>query len=299
MLHKRTFILTTLLAMMVLVLSGCQAQATKAQKPIRVVSSLDFYGDAASQVAGKYGQVTSIIHSSSVDPHDFEPTTKNAKAVSKANIVIQNGNGYDDWLGKLVKANDQKIIDFKVSEDLLKFPTGSNEHVWYNPTTMPKLANELANQFSKLDSSHTKYYRQNAAKYIQSLAPLQKLIKTVKQNVDQNNKLVDVSEPVFSIALAHLGYQVNNQHFAKAIEDGNDPSPADIAKMQADIRQRKIAFLVVNTQESDSIVDNMAKLARKHNVPILKVTESLPAGLNYKQWMMNQYEQLRKIQQGM
>lgn len=73
---------------------------------------------------------------------------------------------------------------------------------------MPKLANELANQFSKLDSSHTKYYRQNAAKYIQSLAPLQKLIKTVKQNVDQNNKLVDVSEPVFSIALAHLGIRL-------------------------------------------------------------------------------------------
>lgn len=298
--RKIKLILVAICGSFLLVLGGCQTQTKQAnQKPIRIVSSIDFYGDVAKQVAGKYGQVNSVIQSSAVDPHDFEPTTKNAKMVSKANMVIQNGAGYDQWMSKLVGANDKKIIDLRVSEDLLHISSESNEHVWYKPSTMPKLATKLAQQFSKLDPSHATYYQKNATKYRQSLAPLNKLISTLKRNVDQKNKLVDVSEPVFNYALTNLGYQINNEHFAKAIEDGNDPAPADIAKMQADIKQHKIAFLVVNTQESDHVIDNMIKLARKHNVPILKVTESLPKGLNYEQWMAKQYRQLRKIKQGM
>lgn len=298
MIGKTKIIWSLLLVAIMLGLSGCSANATT-QKPIRVVSSIDFYGEVAQQVAGKYGQVSSVIHSSSVDPHDFEPTTSNAKSVAKANVVIQNGAGYDTWMSKLVNANDQKITHIQVSEDLLNKKAGSNEHVWYEPNTMPKLAHELANQFSKIDSKHAKYYQKNATIYVRSLTPIKQLIKELKQNVKSDNRLVDVSEPVFNYALADLGYKVNNQHFAKSIEDGDDPSPADIGKMQSDIKNHKIAFLVVNIQESDHVITNMVKLARSHNVPVLKVTESLPHGLNYKQWMMKQYQQLKRIQQGM
>ncbi|WP_137597717.1 metal ABC transporter solute-binding protein, Zn/Mn family [Paucilactobacillus kaifaensis] len=299
MVGKKKIIWSLLLTIILVGLAGCNDRSVTTQKPIRVVSSIDFYGEVAQQVAGKYGQVSSVIHSSSVDPHDFEPTTSNAKSVANANVVIQNGAGYDTWMNKLVNASDQKIAHIQVSEDLLNKKDGSNEHVWYEPNTMPKLARKLANQFSKLDPSHAKYYQKNATKYVQSLAPINKLTNELKQNVDKNNELVDVSEPVFNYALTNLGYHVNNQHFAKSIEDGNDPSPADIGKMQADIKEHKIAFLVVNVQESDHVITNMVKLARKYNVPVLKVAESLPKGLNYKQWMIKQYQQLKQIQQGM
>lgn len=299
MMVKKKTILWLLLTLILVGLSGCSANSAASQKPIRVVSSIDFYGEVAQQVAGKYGHVGSIIHSASVDPHDFEPTTSNAKSIAKANVVVQNGAGYDTWMSKLVNASDQKINHIQVSEDLLGKKAGSNEHVWYEPSTMPKLAQKLADQFSKIDPSHAKYYQKNATKYEQSLAPINNLVDELKQNVDQNNKLVDVSEPVFNYALTNLGYKVNNQHFAKAIEDGNDPSPTDIGKMQTDIKEHKIAFLVVNIQESDRVVTNMVQLAQKHNVPILKVTESLPHGLDYKQWMLKQYRQLKQIQQEM
>jgi len=78
----------------------------KNQKPIRVVTGLNFYGEVAQQVAGDNGKVISFIDNASVDPHDYQPSTKQAQQVAKANVVIENGLGYDSWVNKLVKSSD-------------------------------------------------------------------------------------------------------------------------------------------------------------------------------------------------
>lgn len=120
------------------------------------------------------------------------------------------------------------------------------------------------------------------------------MISEIKENSD--NKPVDVSEPVFDYALADMGYKVNNQHFSESVEKGTDPSPSDIKSMQDDIKNRKIAFFVENTQATDKVVANLVKLCKEHNVPVVKVTETLPKDKNYHQWMKSQYQQVLDIQ---
>lgn len=266
-------------------------------KPIRVVTSLNFYGEVAGEVAGKYGQVTSIINTSSVDPHDYQPGTQQARELSNANLVIQNGLGYDHWLTKLAAANGgSKLTTIDVASQVAGKRAGDNEHVWYQPDTMKKLATKLAAQYSKMDPTHANYYHRRAAKYLQSLKPLDCEIATVKRNA-HGHKTVAVSEPVFDYALTNLGYRVMDNHFAKAIEDGNDPSPQDVSQLQSAIKNHQIAFFVENAQTDDQVINNLVKLAHENRVPVLKVTEAKPNGLSYQQWMMKQYQALAKIQQ--
>lgn len=270
------------------------------KKPIQVVTSLNFYGEAAKQVAGKYGKVTSIIDNASVDPHDYQPGTVQAKQVGDANVVVENGLGYDEWLNKVVKSSShrhsQKVINVG---QLMGKHSGDNEHLWYEPATMKKLAQQLANQYSQLDPSHRDYYQKNAQEYINSLKPLDQEIAKIKANVNSGNNKVAVSEPVFDYSLAALGYQVVDQHFEKAIEDGNDPSPHDIQQLQSAIKNHEIAFFVENSQTSDHVVNGLVKLARKNHVPVLKVTETKPNNAkNYQEWMLSQYRNLSRIQQG-
>lgn len=267
------------------------------QKPIRVVTSLNFYGEVAQQVAGKYGQVTSVINNASIDPHDYQPSTQQSQLMVKANLVIQNGLGYDHWLTRMTQASGNhnlRVID--VGRQVAGEQAGANEHVWYQPTTMKKLAKELANQYSRMDPDHSGYYHRQARKYLKSLRPLDKEIAHVKQDVGQQ-RAVAVSEPVFDYALNNLGYQVVDSHFAKATEDGNDPSPQDVKDLQDAIINHRIAFFVENAQSDDHVINNMVQLAHKHDVPVLKVTESKPNGKTYQQWMIDQYQELAKIQQ--
>lgn len=267
------------------------------QKPIRVVAGLDFYGEAAKKVAGKYGQVTTVINSAAVDPHDYQPGTQQAREMGNANLVIQNGLGYDHWLTKLMLGSGNgQVTTIDVARQIANKKAGDNEHVWYQPATIPRLVQRLADQYSKLDPAHAAYYHRRARAYLQTLRPLEQTIAQAKQGVG-TKRAVAVSEPVFDYALANLGYQVIDNHFAKAIEDGNDPSPQDISRLQSAIRNHQIAFFVENSQADDRVINNLVALAHQYNVPVLRVTESQPDHLTYEQWMAKQYQQLIKIQE--
>nr|WP_081754375.1 metal ABC transporter solute-binding protein [Lactiplantibacillus fabifermentans] len=280
------------------VLGGCQSKSTtnsSANKKLTVVTTTDFYGEVAKAVGGQHVKVTSVINNPSVDPHDYEPTSNVAKEVAAANVVIANGLGYDGWMSKLVKNADQATY-IKVGETVMGKKNGDNPHIWYNPQTMPVLAKYVAKQLSKQDPTHRKAYEANAQKYIASLKPVQQKLTALQELAKKtSNKTVFVSEPVFDYALSAMGFKVGNRAFELAVENGSDPSPKIIKKMQADIKAHKIAFFVENKQVSDKIVTNMTKLAQQNNIPVLKVTETKPAHQTYKQWMLSQYTQLHQI----
>lgn len=270
--------------------SGRNSNSTK----ISVVAAEDFYGEVAKAVGGNHVGVTSIINKPSLDPHNFEPTSQTAISVSKANLVIYNGIGYDSWMDSLVSADKNGKAVIRVGEDLMHKKTGDNEHLWYLPDTMPKLASGIADQLAKIDPKHAGDYRKNAEKFQSSIKPIQDEIAKLKRN--SGNKPVDVSEPVFDNMLKALGYKTANNHFELAVQDESDPSPQDIAQMEADIKKHRIAFFVNNIQANNPTVDKIVSLAGKNHVPVVGVTETLPGGKDYRSWMMDQLKQIEQIQ---
>lgn len=276
------------------ILSGCgQSGAAGTSGKINVVAAEDFYGEVAEAVGANHVAVTSMIDKPSVDPHDYEPTTGTARSVSQAKLIISNGLGYDGWMDKLVQnSEDQTVV--RVGEGLMNKKDGDNEHLWYQPDTMPKLADDLAEKFGKIDPKHAPVFKENARKYIQSIKPVKDEITRLSKKSD--GKRVDVSEPVFDYTLQAIGYRVANTHFSLAVDQGSDPSPKDIAGMQADIRGKRIAFFVRNTQNTDPMVEKMVALSKQYHVPVVNVTETLPKGKDYKAWMMDQLKQVEAVQ---
>lgn len=111
-------IVIVILAAIALIFIGThhsQTSSANSDKGIKVVSSVDFYGEAAQKVLGNYGSVQSVITNPNIDPHDYEPSAKIAKEVSNANLVVYNGIGYDSWMTKLAKNANVKSV--RVGED--------------------------------------------------------------------------------------------------------------------------------------------------------------------------------------
>lgn len=293
--YKKLFSTLLTLAFIATMLAGCTSKTTAPQHShqINVVASLDFYGETAKAVLGDKGTVTSIIDKPSMEPHEYEPTTNTAKLVSKANVIVYNGLGYDTWMNRL-SADNTGTTKINVAQGIMNKQNGDNEHIWYNLKTMPKLANALAEQFGKRQPQSKAYFKQNAKRYIQSLKPLDQKVAQLRRNSRQAR--VNVSEPVFDYSLTEMGYRQNNNHYAQAVQNDTDPSPKDIKQMQADIRHHKIAFFVVNTQEISKMTTNLLSLAKKSGVPIVRVTESQPAGTTYKTWMMRQFNEVQRAQ---
>ncbi|MGE9902295.1 metal ABC transporter solute-binding protein, Zn/Mn family [Lactobacillus johnsonii] len=281
-----------LVTLVSLITVGCsnKQNSTSQSDKISIVTTTNVYSDIAKNIVGKYGTATAIIDKSSVDPHDFDPTTADAKKVAQANIIVANGLGYDSWMNKLAKSVDKKPV--LVGEDLMGLKSGNNPHIWYNLDMPTKYVDYLVKRLSKLDKKHAAYFKENGEKY---LAKIDK-IKQLAQANKGDQKTVFVSEPVFDYALQEAGYKIGDKKFEEAIENGTDPSPKTINEMNNAIKQKKIAFFVNNTQASSSTVNAFVKLAKKNNVPVLNVRETIPNNTTYLAWMKENYQKLADIQ---
>lgn len=286
---KQLLGIASFLALFAVVLSG-RSNNKKESSGIKIVTTTNVYSDIAKNIVGKYGTATAIIQKSSVDPHDFEPTTADAKNLSSANIVVSNGLGYDEWMNKLASSVDKKPL--LVGEDLMGLKKGDNPHIWHNLSMPTKYVNYLVKRLSKLDKKHAKYFKKNGQEY---LAKINK-IKKLAQSIDgKNKKPVFVSEPVFDYALQEAGYKIGDKDFEEAVENETDPSPKMVNKMINEIKEKKIAFFVNNTQASSSTVNTFVKLAKKNNIPVLNVRETIPDQITYLKWMQDNYQKLAQI----
>jgi zinc/manganese transport system substrate-binding protein len=273
--------------------SSTADSSTSSTSKIKIVAAENFYGEVAKAVGGDRVDVTNILDNPNTDPHDFEPTPDVARTVSNSQVIIYNGVGYDAWMDKLISADSSsksKSIT-KVADDVMGKKEGDNEHVWYNPDTMPKLANKLADDLAKLDPSKGETYHKNAQTFIASLAPFQEKAQKLKQT---SGVKIDVSEPVFDYMANALNLSVNDTKFSKAIDNGTEPSASDVAQLQSDLKDKNVKAFVYNIQNSSPTVDNLVKLAKSSGVPIVEVTETNPKGKTYLQWMNDQLDQMGK-----
>lgn len=281
-----------LVGLLAFVTTACanKKESTSQSDKISIVTTTNVYSDIAKNIVGKYGTATAIIDKSSIDPHDFNPTTADAKKLTKANIIVANGLGYDSWMNKLAKSVNKKPV--LVGEDLMGLKKGDNPHIWYNLNMPTKYVDYLVKRLSKLDKKHAAYFKANGEKYLAKVDKIKRLVKTDKSD----KKPVYVSEPVFDYALEEAGYKVGDKEFEEAIENGTDPSPKMINKMNTEIKEKKIAFFVNNTQASSSTVKTFVKLAKKNNVPVLNVRETIPNNTTYLAWMKENYQNLANIE---
>src|SRR5690606_27379368 len=110
--HKRLAALA-LAAASVIVLSGCSTTATaqgNGDGTVQVVASTNVYGSLAAEIGGDRVTVTSLIDSVAKDPHSYEATARDRLVVQNADLLIENGGGYDAFMEELRDGSDAAVI---------------------------------------------------------------------------------------------------------------------------------------------------------------------------------------------
>jgi zinc/manganese transport system substrate-binding protein len=284
----RTILIMTFSLVLALTLGACGKNQQAASHKVQVVASLNLYGDIAQEVGGQHVQVSSIINKSSIDPHDYEPSAADAKQYAKAQLIISNGAGYDTWSSHYAKQNSQ-AKNISVAR-LLKWQDGSNEHLWYKPAMAATLARQLSKQLSKLDPAHRSYFEKRRDNYLAKLKSLTSLQKRARTALA--GKAYMATEPVYDNTLLALGAKQINAGFARAVDEGNDPTTAQLQTWQQTLTAKRVAFVVNNPQNSSKLVRNAIHTARDQHIPVVTITETMPNGDDYIQW---QSKQLRAV----
>jgi zinc/manganese transport system substrate-binding protein len=273
-------------------LAACAGATTSTPDVVHVVAAENFWGNITSQIGGRDVTVTSLITNPNADPHLFETDAADAATLAQAQVVVENGAGYDTWMGSLLGADGGSPRVVTAANVLHVTGSDPNPHLWYDIPRVPTVAAAIAGALEKAAPRDAATFTRNLATFDASLAPLNATLTTIKAHF--HNVPVAYTERVPGYALAVAGLDVKTPPgFARAIEDGTDPGPADTLAMQKLITDHDINVLLYNVQTVTPVTTQIRALARSHGIPVVGVSETMPAGApTYQQWQQSQLTDL-------
>ena len=310
-----------------LVLAGCgtgDAESTGSGDKLKVVTSTNVYADLASQVGGDAADVEPIISDASKDPHDYEATSNDQLKLSKADVVIVNGGGYDAFMTTLLEAADKdpKVVNGVEVSELPGAEENSanephdhdhgeeghdhehghdhgafNEHIWYSVSAMKNVVDSIEETLSEEDPDNKAAYEENADKLQGELDGLMKKADEVKKTGE--GKKSAATEPVALWLFEDLGLEtITPQKFLSAVEAGSDAAPVVLKQAQDQVKNKEVAVLGFNPQAVNEQAETLRKSADDAGVPVVELPETLNEGETYVDWMGSHIDDVEKALKG-
>jgi len=289
--------LALLLAGVAVTATACSADSTtsvpaggasSATDAVRVVTSTNVYGDIVKVIGGDAVAVTSIIDDPDKDPHEYTADAQTQLAVSKAQLVVENGGGYDDFVDTMLSAASTKpaLIDVADLSGYDQEPADGefNEHMWYDFPTMEKLATQLSTDLGTAAPAQAATFTANAATFTAGLEKLEQGEAAIRTAHAGDGVAITEPVPLYLLDAAGL-VDKTPAEFSEAIEEDTDVAPAVLQQTLGLFAQQQVALLAYNQQTTGPQTEAVLEAAQQNDIAIVPVTETLPAGETYLGWM--------------
>ncbi|KAA9134445.1 metal ABC transporter solute-binding protein, Zn/Mn family [Microbacterium caowuchunii] len=312
-------VLPALAAASVLALAGCSsatADPAGDADAFTIVASTNVYGQIAEAIAGDAAEVTAIITSAAQDPHGYEPTAADQLTVQRADLLIENGGGYDAFMDALIEAGGTDAPVISAVEYAHDWPgadddahadddehahdedehghthiEGFNEHVWYDPHTIEHVAEAIAAQLSAQLPDAAEAIEANAQAFIAELEGLEAALAEIEAAHAGEQVFVTEPAPGYLVAAAGL-VDVTPAAFSEAVEEGQDVAPATLLTALEAVRSGEVRVVIANAQTGGAETTQLIDAAAAEDIPVLEFTETLPEGQTYIPWMQQNIEEL-------
>ena len=237
--------------------------------------------------------VTSILSDPNVDPHEYESNVQDGIAIQKAQLVVENGIGYDTWMDKLLSASPNSGRVVLIVGNIADHKLPDNPHVWYGIENIPTIARAITDALKKLDGADAATFDSNLATFDQSLMPIQQKISEINQKYKGTK--VALTETIYLYQSIPEGLNVLTPfEFDKAIAEGNDPPADTVVEANNEITKKEAKILIYNVQTITPITTNLQNEAKSEGIPIVPVSEMMPVGKTYQTWMLDQLNVLEQ-----
>jgi zinc/manganese transport system substrate-binding protein len=280
-----------------LALAACGGAGNASGGRLRVTAAENFWGSIAAQLGGDRVHVTNVITNPATDPHDYEPTSQDARDFADAQLVIDNGVGYDPWAPKLLDANPVDGRRVITVGDVVGVKAGGNPHRWYSPPDVQRMIDAITAGYKRLDPQHAAYFDSRRASFrTRALAGYKALIAAIRKRYA--GVPVGASESIFVPLAQSLGLRLlTPSDLLDAVSEGTEPTAAAKSEADTQIAQKQIKVWVYNSQNATPDVQRLTSEARARGIPVATVTETLtPASASFEQW---QSRELRELAQAL
>lgn len=270
--HFRTLAIAATTALVGVTLAACSEESQQASD---IVATTGAWADVASAVTGE--DVEAIITGDAVDPHHFEPSAKDLARIKQAETVVANGGGYDAAL--YTAAEQDRIVHAipLLDNDDHDHDHDDIEHAWFAPEKVRQVADEVAERVGG------------------DAGVVDKRISTIEDKLNAAQLNVAMTEPIAAGLVGAKLRDVTPEEYAHASVNHQEPSASAVAKFLEQIETGQLDLLFVNPQSTNSATERLADAAKAHNVPVVEIRETPPAGVDFLDYFEQVVDQIAEI----
>jgi zinc transport system substrate-binding protein len=260
------------------------------------------------QIAGDELNVENLLPPG-VEPHSFEPTPQDIIKLEKAEFLIYNGAGLEDWIVNISKTLDNKelkILDASAGVELIRNGEEGHEHghshkedfdphIWLDPNNSKKMVFNILEALVALNPQFEDTFKANAQQLIDQL-----------DNLDQDYKeqLTNANQKVFVVNHAAFGYLAHRyglkQLAVMGVNPHTEPTPQKVVDLINLLKEYDLKYIFTETLVSSKVAEVLAEeagIGTKVLNPLGNITEEdIKAGKNYFSIM---YENLAALKEGL
>ena len=258
------------------------ADASQVSGKIEVVASINQWGSVAADLGGDNVEVTNIMTKTNVEAHDYEPTAVDVAKFGSAQVAVVNGADYDPWASKAAGSTNATLVD---AAETAGIKEGDNPHVWFSAEVRSSTADAITAAYQKADPAHKDDYAKLNEDWHAKEDKLESKIKETSAKT-ANLPYAATESVAWYLADDLKMTDATPKGYAQASANESEPTPADIKDFQDALKAGSIKMLVFNSQEANSTTDQITGAAKDANVPVVELTEQMPAEYdNLLDWM--------------
>ena len=212
---------------------------------LRVVATTTQVADLAANVGGDRVQVTSLLKPG-VDAHDYEPSPADIDAIARADLVVKNGVGLEEWLGDTIESSgfDGPVVDASQGVRLRQGDGEADPHIWHDPGNARRMAANIERGLAAAEPADAAAFEANLAAYTKELEALD---AEVERQIDSlaNKKLV-TNHDAFGYYLDRYGLELVGS-VIPSFDTSAELSGRDIRDLVAKIRATGVKAIFSET----------------------------------------------------
>jgi zinc/manganese transport system substrate-binding protein len=236
--------------------SGAGAQGAT----LDVVATTTQVADFARVVGGDRVRVTSLIKPN-VDAHDYEPSPADIDAVARADVVLKNGAGLEEWLDDTISSSGfaGPVVDTSQGVALRQEEGGEPDpHIWQNPRNAELMVATVERALAQAEPAGAARFQTNLTAYTRQL---QTLDTEVARQIDSlaNKKLV-TNHDAFGYYIDRYGLEFVGS-IIPSFDTAAELSGRDIRDLVAKIEQTKVKAIFSETSLPPRTAETIAREA--------------------------------------
>ncbi len=290
------FRITIVFFIVILFITGCGSSPThditKDADGDRIKVYTTFYPlyDFTKKIAKDRADVSMLVPAG-VEPHDYEPSSKQMSEIYSQQLFIYLGEAMEPWGAKIADQLAQKgIATVELGKGLIK---DNDPHLWLDPNLAREMAHRIYEALSEVDDANASFYSNNYEELSQKLIELDRFYADSLKDV--TNRSIVTSHAAFGYMASRYKF---NQISISGITPFHEPSPKKIAELIEICKSNDIKYIFFEPLSSPKIAEALAKEIGAQTLvldPIGSLTaEQIKSGEDYFSLMRKNLDNLVK-----